>query len=50
MLKSDEDKMLDMEPQLLARQSALVAAAAYCLLLEFGFGKFYYSFQQMGWI
>ena len=50
MLNSDEDKMLDMEPQLLAHQSALVVAAVHCLLLEFGFDKSYYSFQQMGWI
>ena len=50
VLKSDEDKMLDMGPQLLAHQPALVAAIVHCLMLEFGFDKFYYSFQQMGWI
>ena len=50
MLKSDEDKMLDMGPQLLAHQPALVAAIVHCLMLEFGFDKFYYSFQQMRWI
>ena len=45
MLSSDEDKMLDMEEQLLAHQSALVAAAVHCLLFEWNFDKFYCSFQ-----